>query len=43
MPDIHNDTPLHLTVAYMNENMLEVAEKLLEHGARVDAQNGDLM
>ena len=43
VPDIHNNTPLHLTVPAMNENMLKVAEMLIDRGARVDAQNRDLM
>ena len=41
MPDKHNNAPLHLAVSCMNKNMLEVVEKLLDHCALVDAQNGD--
>ena len=43
MSDARNNTPLHLMLANRNENMLNIAEKLIYQGAHLDAQNQDLM
>ena len=41
--DSRNNTALHLVLATKNENMLELADRLLECGAQLDSQDNEMM
>ena len=43
IPDLKNNTALHLVLTTNSENMLEVCDRLLEQGAQLDVQDSTMM
>ena len=43
VPDTKNNTALHFVLTKEREDMLEVADRLLERGAHIDVQDNNMM